>query len=342
DVGVFASATSTPNWTELGPNPATNQPGYLPNVAVTALGIFSSGGQQLLRASTYGRGIWQFNLVITPDFQMSVSNTPLTAFAGQTAAFNGTMTALNGYTNLVTLSCTADSSPPPSVCSPSPLTLKPVSRTPFAVSVSGTAGDYLFNIGAVGSDANHLTHHFSVALHLISFALSTPSPASVTVPRGTTSSAANFQISAAGSFSQSVAVTCSTTIVNAICNLTPGATVHPTSISPVDMGASVTVPATTAPGSYPVNLQATTSGTSPLTASFSLNVTSNPDFTLIDPEPFPSIKVGSTGTTGPIEVDAQDGFAGTVVLACPATYGTGSCSISPSSVISFPATATPT
>ena len=340
DVGVFASATSTPNWTELGPNPATNQPGYLPNVAVTALGIFSSGGQQLLRASTYGRGIWQFNLVITPDFQMSVSNTPLTAFAGQTAAFNGTMTALNGYSNLVTLSCTADSSPPPSVCSPSPLTLKPVSRTPFTVSVSGTAGDYLFNIGAVGSDANHLTHQFSVALHLISFALSTPSPASVTVPRGTTSSAANFQISAAGSFSQSVAVTCSTTIVNAICNLTPGATVHPTSISPVDMGASVTVPATTAPGSYPVNLQATTSGTSPLTASFSLNVTSNPDFTLIDPEPFPSIKVGSTGTTGPIEVDAQDGFAGTVVLACPATYGTGSCSISPSSVSSFPATAT--
>ena len=55
DVGVFASSTSTPDWTELGPNPATNRPGFLPNVAVTALSVFASGGQQLLRASTYGR-----------------------------------------------------------------------------------------------------------------------------------------------------------------------------------------------------------------------------------------------------------------------------------------------
>ncbi len=38
DVGVFASSTATPNWTELGPDPSTNRPGFLPNVAVTALG----------------------------------------------------------------------------------------------------------------------------------------------------------------------------------------------------------------------------------------------------------------------------------------------------------------
>ncbi len=39
DVGVFASSTSTPDWTELGPNPATNRAGFLPNVAVTALAV---------------------------------------------------------------------------------------------------------------------------------------------------------------------------------------------------------------------------------------------------------------------------------------------------------------
>ena len=82
DVGVFGSSTSAASWTELGPNPSTGQAGFLPNVAVTALGVFTGGGQQLLRASTYGRGIWQFNLVITPDFQMPVSNSPLTVFAG--------------------------------------------------------------------------------------------------------------------------------------------------------------------------------------------------------------------------------------------------------------------
>src|SRR6201997_2173189 len=74
DVGVFGSSTSTPSWTELGPLPSSGQTGFLPNVAVTALGIFAAGGNQLLRASTYGRGIWQFNLVLTPDYAMSLSN----------------------------------------------------------------------------------------------------------------------------------------------------------------------------------------------------------------------------------------------------------------------------
>ena len=120
DVGVFASPTSAASWTELGPNPNTNQPGFLPNVAVTALAVFASGGQQLLRASTYGRGIWQFNLVLTPDYKLSVSNSPLTVFAGQTATFNGTASATNGYTNSVTLSCIAGSTAPPSTCTPAP------------------------------------------------------------------------------------------------------------------------------------------------------------------------------------------------------------------------------
>ena len=82
DVGVFASSTSSPSWTEVGPSPGAVSSGFLPNVAVTALGIFASGGQRLLRASTYGRGIWQFNLAAIPDFQISMANSPLTISAG--------------------------------------------------------------------------------------------------------------------------------------------------------------------------------------------------------------------------------------------------------------------
>ena len=148
DVGVFTSPTSSPNWIELGPNPNTDQAGFLPNVAVTALGIFNSG-QQLLRASTYGRGIWQFNLVITPDFNLSVSNSPLTVFMGQTATFNGNISALNGYTNTVTLSCSSGTTAPPSTCTPSPSTLTPGNKTPFTVTAGGAAQDYSFNVKAV-------------------------------------------------------------------------------------------------------------------------------------------------------------------------------------------------
>ena len=271
DVGVFGSSTSAASWTELGPAPITDQNGFLPNVAVTALGVFTGGGQQLLRASTYGRGIWQFNLVITPDFQMSVSNSPQTVFVGQTTAFNGTASALNGYASSVALSCAAGSTAPPSTCSVSPSTMTPGNKTPFAVTVGGAAGDYSFNVQGVGSDTKHVTHTVPVTVHVVSFGMTTPSPANVTVARGTTSSPASFQITAAGSFNQSVTVSCSSGIASATCALTPGTTVNPTSTAPVNMTASVSVPAGTAPGSYPVTIQATTTGApSKLTTSFTL------------------------------------------------------------------------
>ncbi len=341
DVGVFGSSTSVPGWTELGPNPSTNQPGSLPNVAVTALGVFASGGQQLLRASTYGRGIWQFNLAITPDFQFSISNSPLTVFAGQTATFNGTITAQNGYTNSVTLTCVAGTTDPPSTCTPAPSTLTPGSKMPFTVTVGGAAGDYSFNVQTVGSDTKHITHNVPVTLHLVSFGLSTPSPAAVAVPRGTTSAPVSFQVTAAGSFDQGVTVSCTTAIPNATCDLTPAATVNPTSTAPVDMTATVVVPAETAAGSYLVTIQASTSGApSTLTTSFTLNVISDPDFVLTGPSDLPVVNAGSSGATGTISIASQDDFSGTVTLSCSTTYGAGTCSISPASVNSFPATAT--
>jgi len=208
------------------------------------------------------------------------------------------------------------------------------------VTVGGAAGDYNFNIKAVGADSGHVTHTLPVTLHLVNFELTTPSPASVTVARGATSSPVNFQITGAGSFNQSVAVSCTTNVSGATCNLTPGTTVNPTASTPVNMTASVAVPATAAAGSYPVTIQATTSGAQPLTTSFTLVVTANPDFTLSEPNPFPEVNAGSSGTSGAISITALDSFAGTVTLSCPATYGAGSCSVNPTSVSSFPATAT--
>ena len=341
DVGVFASSTSTPNWAELGPNPSTNQAGFLPNVAVTSLGVFASGGQQLLRASTYGRGMWQFNLVITPDFQLTVSNSPLTVFAGQSASLNGTITAQNGYASSVTLNCVAGTTSPPGTCSPSPASLTPGSKTPFSVTVGGASGDYNFNVQAAGSDSKHITHIFPVSVHLIGFGLTNPSPPSVTVGRGSTSPPVSFKVTAAGSFSQPVTVSCATVIPNAVCTLTPSGPVWPTAGALVSMTAAVSVPGESDTGSSAVTIQATTTGApSTLTTSFTLNVIANPDFVLSEPSAFPQINAGSTGVSGPISIASQDGFVGSVNLKCPNTFGPGSCSISPSSVNSFPTTAT--
>lgn len=220
DVGVFVSSTSAAGWTELGPNPASDQPGFLPNVAVTALGLFQSGGQKLLRASTYGRGLWQFNLNLTPDYQISILNSPLSVFPGQAATFNGTASALNGYANSVALSCVPAATSPPSTCTISPPALIPASNTPFSVTASGAVGTYNFNLQALGSDAGHITHLAPVTLQVQNFAMTSPSPSSVTVARGATSPPASFQITASGSFNQSVTVSCSPNISGATCALT--------------------------------------------------------------------------------------------------------------------------
>lgn len=341
DVGVFSSSTSTASWTELGPDPSSDQFGYLPNVAVTGLGVFASGGAQLLRASTYGRGIWQYDLVITPDFELAISNSPQTVFAGQSATFNGTASGVNGYASSVILSCIAGATAPPSTCTPSPSALIPANQTPFVITAGGATGDYSFNVQAVGSDASQITHTVPVTLHLVGFGLTTPSPSSVSVNAGNISPAVSFQITAAGSFDQTVTVSCTTGVVGATCNLTPASTVNPTSSAPVDMTASVTVPVGATTGSYPVTIQASTDAApSTLSTSFTLNVTSNPDFLLSESSPFPEVNAGSSGVNGSISIAALDGFSGTVTLACPTTYGAGSCSISPSSVNSFPATST--
>jgi len=339
DVGVFQSPTSAAAWTELGPGSSS---GFLPNVAVTALALFNSGGQKLLRASTYGRGVWQFNLIATPDFQIAVSNTPLTAFAGTTPTFNGTVTAVNGYNSSVTLTCAAGSTNPPSPCMPTPQNFIPASAgTPFSLTTGAAIGDYSFNLQGAGSDPNNTTHVAALTLHVVNLGLTTPSPTTVIEPRGATSPPVSFQVTAQGLFNQNVTLSCSfsPSISGASYAFTPGAVVYPTSASPASMTATVTVPAGTATGNYTVTLQATTAGApAPLTTSFTMTVTTNPSFILSEPSAFPNVKEGSTGTSGPITISSQDGFSGTVTLTCANTFGASSCSISPSSVSVFPAT----
>jgi len=341
DVGVFVSSTSPASWTEVGPTSGST--GFLPNAAVTTVALFNSGGQKLLRASTYGRGIWQYNLVTTPDYQLAISNSPLTAFSGQTGVFNGTATAVNGYASSVTLDCVAGTTAPPSTCAISPSVLTPGSNTPFTVTVGGAVDTYAFNIQGVGADPNQLTHAVPVTLDVVAFALTSPLPTTVSVQQGSTSSAVSFQVTAAGSFNQSVALSCSDAIANATCNFAPSASVTPTSGNPANVSLTVTVPASAPTGNYTFTIQATTPGVSAtVSTSFKLTVTAGASgaFTLAEPTSFPEVIAGSTGTQGSISVTAQSGFSGTVSLACSSTSGAGTCSISPTAVSSFPATAT--
>jgi len=345
DVGVFQSLTSSASWIEVGPVPGTSLPGFLPDVAVTGLALFDSGGERLLRASTYGRGIWQFNLVSTPDFAILISNTPLTTFPNTNVTFDGTLIAENGYNNSVELSCTPGTSSPPSPCTPNPVSLTPTSAGAAFQVAAGVTGitDYNFNVQGTGSDPQNTTHSAAVTLHVVNLTVSTPSPGSVSVPDGTTSAPVSFQLVAQGTFTQSVTMSCafSPPIAQAACNFTPAATVFPTSKAQFPMTAAVVLQFGTSPGKYTVTLQAETEGApQPITATFQMTVTSNPTFVLALPAAFPEVNAGSTGTTGSITVTAEDGFTGTVSMSCISSFGAGSCSISPTQLSVFPATAT--
>jgi hypothetical protein len=313
DVGVFSTGTGSAAWTEVGPA-AGSGPGYLPNVPVTALGMFNSGGSKKLRVSTYGRGIWEFNLISAPDFQLAASNATQSIFSTQSATFNGTVTALNGYASPIALSCSGTQ---PSTCTPNPTTLVPIaSGTGFTLSAASAIGDYSFNLHAVGSDANTVTHDLPLALHVVDYGITSPAPASVFVNRPLTSPSITFQVTGAGSFSGAVTLTCSGLPAGAGCNFLPSSTVNPTSGSPVNITLTISTSSSTPPGTSNVTVSATTAGApSAKTQVISVTVTANSDYVLSISNPSVSALAGSAATlTG--SLTSYNGYASPVTLSC--------------------------
>jgi len=283
DVGVFSSRTSAANWTEVGPAPNSGNPGFLPDVAVTALQMSSNESAKLLRASTYGRGLWQFP--VTPTFVPSVANTPLTVFVSQLPAqFFGTV-LFYGYTDSVNLSCEP---PPQATCSVQPTSVTPAFPS-FTITASAPVGASAFIIKGVGTDPNQLTATAPFTLNVVDFALTPPSPNQVTVPPDDTSAPIKFQVTASGPFSQTVSLSCSGLPAGALCNFQPANAVNPTSTDPVNVVLSITTAANTTPGTFPVMISGSVANGPTKTQNLSLTVItdyslliSNPSLTALE------------------------------------------------------------
>lgn len=274
DVGVFSSSTASASWTEVGPAPGSGEAGYLPNVAVTALRMFNDGTDKWLRASTYGRGVWQYSLLTTPDYVFSISNTPQTVFAGSQAVFNGTIYSLDGYNSSVQLSCQNGVTAPPPTCTVNPSNIIPTpAGAAFTVTASGPDGTYTFNVQGVGNDPNGITHDSSLTLNVVDFNLSTPSPSSLTVGPGQTSKPVQFQVTAAGPFNDAVTLSCSGLPSGATCNFQPASTVNPTSTQPVNVSLTISTQASTPAGTFSVSIQGSVTNGPTKTQTLSLTVT---------------------------------------------------------------------
>jgi hypothetical protein len=330
DVGVFASPTSpSPNWAEVGAVGGGAQTGSLPNVAVTALGLFNSGGSELLRASTYGRGMWQCNLHATPDYQLAISNSPQSVVVGQNAIFNGSETAQNGYSYSVTMECVAGTTPPPSTCTISPSAIAPSSSTSFTVTAGGAANDYYFNVQGVGADPNQTTHQAAVVLHVLSskpdFTLSDPL-GFPTVNAGSRSTSGTISVNAQSGFTGTISLSCSLVSGNGTCSINPATVASiPATPSVIVNAALLTA------GSYQLQIQGT-SGSTTHTLLVAFNVG---NYQLTGQT---SLTIGAaTQSTDNLTIQASQYYGGNINATCDASSLTGAtastCSLTPGSPI---------
>jgi hypothetical protein len=335
DVGVFVSSTTTASWTEVGPAPGPGVSGFLPDAPVTALQLFNpDAGTKTLVASTYGRGIWNYALVASPNYTNVISNSPQTVFPTQTATFDGTLTAKSGYASLVNLSCSG--------AAPSTCTLQPPSAIPtatYTLMAGGPVGDYSFNAHAVGTDGNAITHDAPVTLHVVDFNLAAPSPNSLSVAQGGTSGASTFQVTAAGSFAGAVTLSCSAGLPAGVaCVFSPSSSVIPTSSTSVTVTLTVTASAG-APvgGPTTVTISAVTTGApSAKTQTFKLTVTGpSPDFTWTDTGNASVTVLAGQSASYTFSASPVGGgvFSSGVSFECASLPALTSCGFSPASIV---------
>jgi hypothetical protein len=335
DIGVFQTLNGGTNWVEYGPASGS---GTLPDVVVTRLRIF---GNQKLRASTYGRGVWEINLNTFPDFDVEVKDpTSVTLFPAQAFTFQGTVSAFNAYTSSISISCAASGSSLPATCQGGAVA-PGSSPVPFAVTVSNPAPqDFSFSILATGSDSNATTHKQPVQVKVVDFAVAAPVPSMVSLPRGATSQTISVSVSASGSFAGAVTLSCSGLPTGASCKFTPP-TVSPKVAAPATVTLSISASLNASPGSSSVTIVgATNSALGPVTRSapLSLTVKLNPQFVLAaSPSPVRA-RVGEAGAVTTITISPQDGYAGIVSLNCSVSPSGPTCGLAQNSFNSFPAT----
>ena len=325
DVGVFSSSTTAPIWTDVGPAPASGQTGFLPNVAVTALALFDDGTDKWLRASTYGRGVWQYPVITTPDFLISITNTPMTVFAGSAGVFAGEVFSLNGYSDSVDLSCQPGVTSAPT-CSFDQTIVQPSSSgTAFSLTASGAPAAYQFNVQGVGTDSGSTTHNASVTLNVVDFDLTTLSSQSVTLGSSAVSPPIAFQVTAAGPFTGYVNLSCGGLPSGATCSFQPGNVVTPTADVPVTVTLKITTGAATPVGTSIVTISGTVSGGPTKSESLSLTVIAGFSIAIANP----SLSAAeNTPATFSGTVTANNGYANNVNVSCGAG-APPTCSVAP-------------
>jgi hypothetical protein len=164
-----------------------------------------------------------FALTVTPaaDFAIAVTATPNTTAVNQNVIWNGTLTALHGYSGIVALTCTAGA---PGTCGITPATVTPTpAGAPFAVTLgSTTAGTFNFTIQGTDGTLTHATPTETLTVTVPDLTWTDTGSATVTVLAG---QSASYSFSAApvggATFSSAVNYACADLPAWTTCGFSP-------------------------------------------------------------------------------------------------------------------------
>jgi uncharacterized membrane protein len=332
DVGVFASSTVAPNWSEVGPSPGSNKPGFLPNVAVTALHIFNPGANRRLRASTYGRGLWEltrFNLSRPVPAAINIG-APATSSVVTLQLTAASFDSVNLY-------CTA---PLFAKCNFFPgnqpsLSVNVDPQNPFTVTLTVTAmaaapsGPFQVAIHAAASDATTETQNLVVTVTGgFGFSITnTSGPQTVTAGQ-----AATYNLNVApssGTFPNLVTLQCSGLPAPSTCSFNPPQI--PAGSGTTKVVLTVTTQAGTPPGTYSAIAVTGTSGFVNASAQLTLTVQSAFSFSLSNSGPA-TIAAGSSAKYDITVTPSIGTFPNAVVLSFTGCPPQTTCSLSSTQV----------
>jgi hypothetical protein len=269
------------------------------------------------------------------DFNLGApSPATLTSLPGQNTSFAMQVSATGAFTSAVDLSCNTPATgigcsfAPSASVNPTPS--NPVNVTTTVATTTATpVGQYTLTVSGNSVNAPAPKTQ-NVTLNVVDFAFGVPSPSSLTLIPGE-NSPVMAQVSALGSFSGAVTLSCNSPATGVTCSFSPSATVNPTSGTPVTVTITVATTTATPNGQYNLTISANTPGApAPKTQVLALTVA---DFTLGTPSPNSVSFLPGGNSIVTTQVTALGNFAAAVTLSCNAPATGVTCSFLPSATV---------